>query len=834
MGRCQQLGHSSPTASGDTEVQAMKKTLFAWLLLVAWPAYSQTCVNCIFNSASPQNAQMNIGTATVRGTITASTGTFNYLNTLNLSATEFFGSGAGLTSLPASGLTGVVPSNTLSGAYTGITQVGTISSGNWHGSPVPVQYGGSGQNWVNVSSGSLPFFNGVGIMSTLLPGTPGALLQTQGATGATGLVWTSSPNVSGVNIYGLNPANISNGNLPQGVIVSSNSIPYVALGSIIGYTGLIGTTGVTGAPGITGATGAGLTGATGITGKTGATGVTGITGATGAGVTGATGLAGFTGATGLVGPTGNVGSPGLTGSAGVAGPTGATGLAGVTGATGAGSTGATGISGIAGVTGATGIGINSIAANNSFVTWFLQSSTNVVQATSVQFTGLSVNTQYQLKSTFSGRLAASAPSTWWYPAYLFNGDTGRNYGAATQDTGLSNGTVIQNAGYRCPAINESTGSGTGFASDFNSQFSFRSNLSTTSWASGFSLANANINDSAAQSQELTGCMYEGATGLNSVMVEVCGSSATVSSCGGVASSTFTGHFEIWASSNVTILGPIGYTGVTGVTGATGLVGATGLTGATGATGLTGATGVTGATGIGATGVTGATGPAGSNGGVGSTGATGSRVAMTLHSFSSGSGTYTTPTSPSPLYLVLEMCGGGGGGGGSGGTGAGNGGVGGTSYFASSAYAASGASGGLNSFNGGYVGGNGGVGIGCDVNWGGGIGQSTPGNQTNNFYGGNGGNSICGGGGGGGGNGGNAGNSPANGYGGGGGGGGGNNTITSASGGGGGGYCRKTITSPAASYTYTVGIAGVAGANGTSGATGAAGATGIIYVWEHYQ
>lgn len=46
------------------------------------------------------------------------------------------------------------------------------------------------------------------------------------------------------------------------------------------------------------------------------------------------------------------------------------------------------------------------------------------------------------------------------------------------------------------------------------------------------------------------------------------------------------------------------------------------------------------------------------------------------------------------------------------------------------------------------------------------------------------------------------------------------TTMSAAGGGGGGYARKFVTSPAASYTYTIGAAGSAGANtGTAGGAG---------------
>lgn len=55
------------------------------------------------------------------------------------------------------------------------------------------------------------------------------------------------------------------------------------------------------------------------------------------------------------------------------------------------------------------------------------------------------------------------------------------------------------------------------------------------------------------------------------------------------------------------------------------------------------------------------------------------------------------------------------------------------------------------------------------------------------------------------------------------------TAGAGGGGGAGGYCRKLITAPATSYTYTIGTAGGAGGAGTGGAAGGAGAAGLIRV-----
>lgn len=60
------------------------------------------------------------------------------------------------------------------------------------------------------------------------------------------------------------------------------------------------------------------------------------------------------------------------------------------------------------------------------------------------------------------------------------------------------------------------------------------------------------------------------------------------------------------------------------------------------------------------------------------------------------------------------------------------------------------------------------------------------------------------------------------------------TAGAGGGGGAGGYCRKIITSPAASYVYTIGGAGAGGTLGTSGAAGGAGGTGLAIATAYWQ
>lgn len=214
-------------------------------------------------------------------------------------------------------------------------------------------------------------------------------------------------------------------------------------------------------------------------------------------------------------------------------------------------------------------------------------------------------------------------------------------------------------------------------------------------------------------------------------------------------------------------------------------------------------------------------------------------------FTSGSGTYVRPAGVQ--WIEIEMIGGGGGGGGSGASAGTSAGPGGTSLFGTITQCTGGSPG--SSYSGSGGGGAGGVGSSIAPAVGFGVigGSGTSGGQFLNtvagdcvFAGGAGGSGALGGGGGGGQN----GNAGGNGVRGGGGGGasgvwtGGNRRI-SGGGGGAGGYLKLIVSSPDATYTYTVGAAGTAGGAGTGGSTGdpayagGAGGAGMIVVWEYY-
>ena len=191
------------------------------------------CPNCILNTASPQNAQVNLGTAVIRGTLSASTGAFTWLHADWLDLGGLSGDGAALTNLNASALaSGVSPSARLVGPYTGITGVGTLTAGRWQGDPIATAYGGTGQAWGGVLGGYMPYFSAPGTMSVLAPGASGALLQANGAGAAPS--WTGAPAILGTNITAIPLAGLSAGTLPGTIQVPDASLSVVSGSKVSG------------------------------------------------------------------------------------------------------------------------------------------------------------------------------------------------------------------------------------------------------------------------------------------------------------------------------------------------------------------------------------------------------------------------------------------------------------------------------------------------------------------------------------------------------------------------------------------------------------------------
>lgn len=208
-------------------------------------------------------------------------------------------------------------------------------------------------------------------------------------------------------------------------------------------------------------------------------------------------------------------------------------------------------------------------------------------------------------------------------------------------------------------------------------------------------------------------------------------------------------------------------------------------------------------------------------------------------FEQSLGTYTTPTSPAPLYIRVTMVGGGGGGGGSGTIMTGGlGTIGGMSVFGTALITANGGVGGNNADSGGPgAGGAASLGSGpIGLALGGANGaQGAPANNVAEATGGSGGSSPLGGAGNGNGGGGGAGASAVANTGSGGAGGGTSGTAAfNGAGGGAGGYANAIISSPSATYFYSVGPSGNAGSSGTSGVQGGAGGSGLVLIEEFYQ
>lgn len=85
-------------------------------------------------------------------------------------------SSASTASSNASNLTtGTVPSGRLTGSYTGITGVGTLTVGTWNATTITVPYGGTGRT--SVTTNGILFGNGANALQVTSAGTDGQVLQ---------------------------------------------------------------------------------------------------------------------------------------------------------------------------------------------------------------------------------------------------------------------------------------------------------------------------------------------------------------------------------------------------------------------------------------------------------------------------------------------------------------------------------------------------------------------------------------------------------------------------------------------------------------------------------
>ena len=158
-----------------------------------------------------------------------------------LTSTGFSGSGASLTSLNASNISsGTVGTSYISGSYTGITGVGTLTAGTWNGSLITGTYGGTGVNNgsntitiagnVTHSGAFTQTFTATGNTSLTLP-TSGTLQTTTGSlasntglpltTGVTGTLPTAN---GGTNLTSFTSGGVVYASSTSALATSSNLV----------------------------------------------------------------------------------------------------------------------------------------------------------------------------------------------------------------------------------------------------------------------------------------------------------------------------------------------------------------------------------------------------------------------------------------------------------------------------------------------------------------------------------------------------------------------------------------------------------------------------------
>lgn len=212
----------------------MKKFLVLAGLMIGMlsRAHADFCPGCIQNSATPQDAQFNITSATIRGPLYVGSLLIPSLSVQSSTAAIYYGSGTYLTNLNAAQLLfNTVPSAVMNGSYPGITGIGVLNSGVYNASIIGSQYGGTGANLQTANPGSIPYFVSVGTMGVVPPGTATYLLQGNGSSAPS---FTHVPQVLGTNITGIPMANLIPGQLPMNITVNDASISTVSAAKIVG------------------------------------------------------------------------------------------------------------------------------------------------------------------------------------------------------------------------------------------------------------------------------------------------------------------------------------------------------------------------------------------------------------------------------------------------------------------------------------------------------------------------------------------------------------------------------------------------------------------------
>jgi hypothetical protein len=158
-------------------------------------SFSANIVNATFTGNASSITDINASNIT-SGTISNARTTANSSNSAStivlrdsngsfssnvISANFFSGDGSNLTAINASSITtGTLGSGRLTGSYTGITGVGTLTIGTWNANVVSAQYGGTGS--ANLTANNVILGNGANTVQVVAPGTSNNVLTSNGTT----------------------------------------------------------------------------------------------------------------------------------------------------------------------------------------------------------------------------------------------------------------------------------------------------------------------------------------------------------------------------------------------------------------------------------------------------------------------------------------------------------------------------------------------------------------------------------------------------------------------------------------------------------------------------
>lgn len=110
-----------------------------------------------------------------------------------ITANFFIGDGSNVSAINASNISsGTVNTARISGSYTGITGVGTLTAGTWNATAIGAQYGGTGS--ANLTANNVILGNGASSVQFVAPGTNGNVLTSNGTT------WVSTAAGGGVTL----------------------------------------------------------------------------------------------------------------------------------------------------------------------------------------------------------------------------------------------------------------------------------------------------------------------------------------------------------------------------------------------------------------------------------------------------------------------------------------------------------------------------------------------------------------------------------------------------------------------------------------------------------